>query len=384
MNILQVMGCTSDQYASMERYLVRKAGFCKDRNHGFWVAYESIPASEEFIQDLQDNSGVLLELRSSGKLDWEFYRRLYHAIKENHIEVVHAYFTPTCHYAMVASMFIGVKKRFRTSANLPYTLFKTGPKTSRYAETVFKLTQRALALFTHCIVCRSTGIQEEFVQMGIPAHKLAVASGGTDTGLYRKDAKLKNRLRGIHQIQVHCKVIGTACRLVPVKGLEVFIQAAERLVRTRDNLLFLIIGDGPQRDELSSLIQRLRMEKYVKLMGHCNDLPDLLNLLDIFVSSSYSEGMSNSILEAMSSEVPIVVSDIAPNREIFEIAEKSKCDIGERFETGSAESLAEKISLLLAKDGWEDMGRNARKIVEDHFSLDARIEKEFFVYDQNL
>lgn len=378
------MGCTSNQYGSMERYLVRKARICKEKGFRFFVAYEDEPSSAEFVNDLKSSGGILFKLKCLSWSDLRFYFKLHSVIKGKNIDVIHAYFTPTCHFVMIASFFLGIRKRFRTSANLPYTLFKSNKMSFSGSQNVYIIKQRMLAFSPTRILCRSNSIKEEFIYMGVNRKKLAVVSGGTDTNFFRKSNSSRMQLREKFGLDPEKIIIGTACRLVPIKNVHTFIHCARRLVVEPSNLIFLIIGDGPEHSLLNNLIKKLDLTRHVKMLGHRLNVYNLLNSLDIFVLPSYSEGMSNSILEAMACEVPIIVSDIPPNREIFEVAQDSGLYIGETFDPEDDAELASKVETLLGRTDLSAIGQHARRVVVDHFSLDARIEKELAIYQGKM
>jgi glycosyltransferase involved in cell wall biosynthesis len=367
----------------MERYIVRKSQIVYQGNHRIWVAYDNDPASAEFTNDLSNNNANLLRLKCSGPFDFKFYLHLRKIIRQNQINVIHAYFTPTCHYIMIAAFFFGIKKRFRSSANLPLTLFRKSGKGSLLSEKAYMVRQYFLSLFSNKIICRSESIKQEFSEMGVSGRKLAVASGGTDTDRYCKNRNLGKSVRADLGISEETFVIGTACRLVPVKNLKTLLHAVPLLLNKQKNKKFLLLvaGNGPDYGSLQELINELAIGNTVKLLGHRDDLPHLLNALDVFVLPSWSEGMSNSILEALACEVPVVVSDIPPNLEILAKAHDEKLVIGKVFQPDNKEMLAEKLCDMIESDNLPEIGRNGRYIVEKFFSLDARIEKEFSIYE---
>lgn len=368
----------------MERYIVCKAQIVSQGNHRIWVAYDNDPASDEFKHDLSRYNTKLLQLKCAGPFDFKFYLNLLKIIRQNQIDVVHAYFTPACHYVMIATLFLGINKRFRTSANLPLTLFRRSKKSTPLIEYFYKLRQYFLSLFPNKILCRSESIKQEFLEMGVSEKKLTVASGGTDTDRYYKDKILGKSVRADLGISGETFVIGTACRLVPVKNLKTLLHAVSLLLKIQKNKKFqvLVAGNGPDYDTLQQIIVELEIGEFVKLLGHRDDLPNLLNALDVFVLPSWSEGMSNSILEALACEVPVVVSDIPPNLEIFAKADEKKLIIGEVFKPDNQEMLAEKLRYMIECDKLPEMGRSGRYIVEEFFSIDARVEKEFSIYEE--
>ena len=92
--------------------------------------------------------------------------------------------------------------------------------------------------------------------------------------------------------------------------------------------------------------------------------------------------MSNSILEALACERPVIVSDIEPNKEIINVAAKSNLYIGEVFRTGNKYDLAEKIELLLSDKNRGSIGEKARTVILNNYSVDERIIKEIEIYQQ--
>lgn len=380
MNVLQIMGCTSDQYGSMERYLVEKAAILEIKGGRLTVTYENEPVCADFIIDFKDTGGDLLKFNFDHSNFYQHYRHLKEIIWRKKIDVVHAYFTPTCHYVMAACATYGFRNRFRTSANLPLTLFRHHKGIGGYNEQVFRLKQRFLARLPRRIICRSQAIKNEFLDMGVPKHKLAVASGGTNTVIFHEMKEPKEILKERLGMDKNKIIIGTACRLVPEKSIDDLIDAAMKLADTRSKIFFVILGDGPDKTRLMKKIVEGNAASYIKMAGHQSNIVPWLNAFDLFVLPSRAEGMSNAVLEAMSCSLPVILSDIPPNVEIFGASRETDRYIGEVFKTGDASSLAEKIILLLGRDDWYDIGTQARDLVQERFSVSARIECELNVY----
>lgn len=123
----------------------------------------------------------------------------------------------------------------------------------------------------------------------------------------------------------------------------------------------VILGDGPMYE----MCERVKNDS-VFLRGHVNNVLDYLHASDIFVSASNSEGLPNSVLEAMSASLPVLLSDIEPHKEIL----KNDYEAGETFTTGDTASLTDKFRKSLS---WalSDRGKAACNIIKNHFS--ARI-----------
>jgi glycosyltransferase involved in cell wall biosynthesis len=107
-------------------------------------------------------------------------------------------------------------------------------------------------------------------------------------------------------------VIGTACTLRAEKALEVLVEAAAILVEDVPGLKVIIAGDGPERSRIEELIERLDLARTVLLIGHRSReaLPDVLDALDVAISSSDSEAAPLSIMEFMAAGKPVVATQV--------------------------------------------------------------------------
>lgn len=379
MNVLQVMGCTSDQYASMERYLVRKAEVLSREGSQLVVVYENIPRSAAFVEEFRAAGGTLEHNKLRGAADFSFYGQVRALIEEHKIGIVHCYFTPTCYYLALTLRLSGFHNIVRTAANMPFGL-GSGDCTRAGRPTLSaSLKHRALARLFRKILCRSEGVQEAFRQLGVPASRLAVADGGCDTERYRFSAEARSRLRGELGIGEGKLVLGVCCRLVPVKCLDRLIRLVANSGKTGVAPTLLIAGDGPERARLEALTGDLDAIDRIRFLGHRDDLPELYSAFDVFCLPSEAEGMSNSILEAMACQLPVLASDIPPNRGLVLPGRN-----GYLLDFENEDVFAESVRSLQVLSDRQAMGDCGRELVETNYSLDARIRKEMKVYQKVL
>ncbi len=376
MNILQVMGCTSEQYASMERYLVAKADTLAKRGGRLVVVYENAPKSSEFVEDLVAVSGVLEQARLCSTCDFGYYRQIRRLMRGHDVDVVHCYFTPTSHRLALALRLRGFRHVVRTAANMPYC----GDAKNETAGPSLpaRLRHRAMARLYRRIICRSEGVREAFGRLGVPGSRLAVADGGCDTDRYRFQIEAQTRLRGDLGIGDKDLVLGVCCRLVPVKRLDRLIQRVAAAA-VEIPLRLLIAGDGPERARLESLVLALGLNGRVRFLGQRDDLADIYSAFDVFCLPSESEGMSNAILEAMACERPVLASDIPPNRGLV-----MPDETGYLLSFDDAEEFAKRLTALAAPTKRQAMGAAGRELVLARYSLDARIAKELAIYEDVL
>lgn len=112
-------------------------------------------------------------------------------------------------------------------------------------------------------------------------------------------------------------VVGAVGSLSPVKDQATLLQAfAQAFDHTQDTALILL-GDGPMRSKLHEQAQALGIASHVSFLGNRDDVPDVLAALDVFVCSSESEGLSNSMLEAMACGIPIITTGVGDHARII-------------------------------------------------------------------
>ncbi|HMS40154.1 MAG TPA: glycosyltransferase family 4 protein, partial [Pyrinomonadaceae bacterium] len=129
-------------------------------------------------------------------------------------------------------------------------------------------------------------------------------------------------------------------------------------------------------DCMSFCIENKIIER-VHFLGARNDIPDVLDALDVFVFSSLHEGLPVAVSEAMLSKVPMIVSDIEP---LLEASANGK--YAEVFEVKNAEMLSEKIiKLLKDKNGREMLANRAYEFAKDNFSIEAHLRELKKLYE---
>lgn len=164
-------------------------------------------------------------------------------------------------------------------------------------------------------------------------------------------------------------VAGTAGRLVPVKNHRALLDALQRLQQRGITPMLLVAGDGPLRDGIAQQAAALGLERQVRLLGHRPDIETVLAALDVFVLPSASEGLPNTVLEAMASGVPVVATHVGGVDELVEHGET-----GLLTPPGATGALARAIEDLLRDPARRAaMAAAARRRARAEFDLDAMI-----------
>ena len=153
-------------------------------------------------------------------------------------------------------------------------------------------------------------------KVSIPARKVATIPNGVDSVRFNGAGRSEARRRlGVSAEQV---VVGTVGRLDPVKDQASLVKAFAALGPSRPAARLIIVGDGPCRVELTKLIGDLGLEGHAVLLGERQDVPELMAAMDVFVLPSIAEGMSNTVLEAMATGLPVVATKVGGNPELIE------------------------------------------------------------------
>lgn len=236
---------------------------------------------------------------------------------------------------------------------------------------------RYLAKRTSRIVTNSSGVRDFYVSHGIAAEKFVVIPNGieptTPSGRLARE-----QLLGELGLPATARLIGAVGRLWPQKRYKDLIWAAELLHAVRDDVHLLIVGEGPQRDDLIRFRNDIRVQSHVHFLGERTDVPDLLPLLDCFWLGSAYEGQSNALMEAMQAGLPVVASDIPGNRDLV-LAQQT----GYLVPLGDAAAFARQTQLILNDaELAARLGAAAQQRIRAEFSVERMVQRHAELYHQ--
>lgn len=256
------------------------------------------------------------------------------------------------------------------------------PGESRRAiKAIFKfLEKRAGRVTDRMIVLNDTDAAIARDLLGVPDRRLALLPNGVDVDTYAPaTAEQRQSLRasafGIDDPD-HL-VVGMVGRLWLQKNPQCFVRAAIQVAAQRSNASFFMIGDGEFRSELEGMIQASGQSNRIRILGWRSDVPELLKALDVMVLPSRWEGMPLAILEAMSSAVPVVASDIPGNHHLVDDGSD-----GRLFPLDDDAALAKAlIDLVDDRAKRARFAAQARAKVLARYTLASRMDKITAIYD---
>jgi sugar transferase (PEP-CTERM/EpsH1 system associated) len=214
-------------------------------------------------------------------------------------------------------------------------------------------------------------------QVGVSPRKIKVIPNGVDVTRFCPDAMTRYRLRSLMEVTEQEIVLGTIGRLDPIKDHATLLLAAEQIIAAGVPLKVVIVGDGPERGRLQTAIEASPALRHRAILaGESNAPEDWLNALDVFTLPSLSEGMSNTILEAMATGLPSVVTTVGANPDLVDDGKT-----GFLFKPRDAKALADRVITLAHQGSLRyELGGHARRKVELEFSLQRMMENYLNLY----
>jgi sugar transferase (PEP-CTERM/EpsH1 system associated) len=218
-------------------------------------------------------------------------------------------------------------------------------------------------------------------RIGIAPRRITQIYNGVDTDRFAPAPRSgRERLRPDFRDE-RLVILGIVGRLQPVKDYPTVLHAMrilrERRPDLRDRLRLAAFGDGPRLAELTSLASALGLEDRVWFAGSVEDVPDALRSIDFFALSSLNEGISNTILEAMASGLPVVATSVGGNVELVESGVT-----GSLFEPGDMETLAGRLADYVGSPELRARhGAAGRARAVERFSLGAMTRGYEDLYD---
>jgi glycosyltransferase involved in cell wall biosynthesis len=178
------------------------------------------------------------------------------------------------------------------------------------------------------------------------------------------------------------RVLLSVSRLIPTKGVDLNLYALKKIIAKYDNLLYLIIGDGPARQELECLVNDLGLKGHVKFIGQQphNRVMEYMSICNIFSMPSWQETFGLVYAEAMAHGKPIIGCQ---GQGVDGIVTDGKT--GLLVKPKDVDSLVKAIDYLLSNpDEARDIGERARKLVLENYTWEKNAEKTIEIYKEAL
>jgi len=220
--------------------------------------------------------------------------------------------------------------------------------------------------------------------IGIPLSRITVIPNGVDTekfsGIHPRDEIIARLRKESFPFDAQSFYIISIGSLKPEKAPIMLLQGIKRLLTHDPSLAVKVIfvGDGPYREAMTTFIRAEGLGGVAFLLGNRMDIPELLSIADVLVSTSIArhEGLSNVMLEAMASGVPVIAT-----RSVGAVELITDGVNGFLIDPDSVEQLVECLALLYHDHNMlRTMGMNAKELVWDQFSINRMLQDYEMLY----
>jgi glycosyltransferase involved in cell wall biosynthesis len=290
-----------------------------------------------------------------GKLDASVIPRLVRLMRDGRYDIVHTHMFASNLLGRLAAMLAGVPV-------IVSTVQLIADREAWWEILVDCLLQHR----TDTMIASSQAVRQSFIQRGIRPAKIAVIYNSVDLARFDvvdREAARRAMRQAFGWDEGHL-VVGTVARLERIKGLDHLIEAAKTVAEAIPQAGFLVVGDGPQREDLLSRVRQLGLGERFVFAGLRSDIPQILPALDLFVLPSLSEALGIAAIEALASGVPVVASRVGGVPEVVIHGET-----GLLVPPGDAGQLAQAVSRVAANPAearrWADCGRKRVRLMFD-------------------
>ena len=193
---------------------------------------------------------------------------------------------------------------------------------------------------------------------------------GVDLKKFHPSSKSRKKIREELSLKKENFLIGSVGRLVGVKDYPSIIKAFNDIIKYYNDARLILVGEGDERKKIENLIETYNLKNEIKLLGRRDNINEILNAMDLFILSSKSEGLSNTILEAMACGKTVIATNVGGNPEI--ISDKKT---GLLYDVGDVKKLSEICrELIFDKKQLTTYSDNALKHIQNELSVEKMIK----------
>jgi sugar transferase (PEP-CTERM/EpsH1 system associated) len=333
-----------------------------------------IKNSTDFSQRLQRNDVVVYELHKKEGQDWHSFVKMYRLLRELKPAIVHTRNLACIEY-QVPALLAGVP--YRIHGEHGWDVFDPEGNNKKY-----QLLRRLLGLIIHRFIPLSEHLQAYLCdKVGIADSKITRICNGVDTSKFYPGASKQSLPDCPFEFDQKTTNIGTVGRMHGVKDqltlVKAFIRMLELTPELRNSVKLILIGDGPIKKQAQDLLKHQQLQDLVWMPGARNDIADIMRNLDIFVLPSKAEGISNTILEAMATGLPVVATNVGGNPELI-VDKMTGRLVPKEDELAMAEAL---IGYVKNPDMIKQHGQKGLERIQELFALDVMVGKYLDVYN---
>lgn len=331
--------------------------------------------STEFSQRLQRDDVAIYEIHKQAGQDWSSFIKVYRLLRQLKPAIVHTRNLAAIEYQLCAFL-AGVP--YRVHGEHGWDVFDPEGNNVKY-----QWLRRLMGVLIHRFVPLSEHLQTYLLdKAGIAKAKLTRICNGVDTQNFYPGMGERVIPAGCVMELAGKLVVGTVGRMHGVKDqitlVKAFIEAAKRSLPFCQQARLMLIGDGPLREQALELLSEHGLAASAWLPGERSDIAEILRALDVFVLPSKAEGISNTLLEAMASGLPVIATRVGGNTELVLDGES-----GILVDKENPQQLAgAMLELFHDEDKRQRIAAAGLQRVREEFSIDSMVTRYQRLYDR--
>lgn len=360
------------EIGGIERHVARLASRLDRRR--FQPLIICLERSGQAAQWIETGDVPVIELHKRPRNDLRLVFRLARVLRDERIDVVHSHNWGTLVETSVARRLAGTP--VHVHAERGTVLGELEPRGLR--SRLRALAMRWAVGRASAVVSNAEAVARRAAAAArLPLERITVIPNGLDEPeAFGPDAAKEMRRR--LAIPEDAVVIGSVGRLAAVKNFASAIEAVSRLPESMKQIHLLLVGDGPERAKLEELASQRHVADRIHFAGRHDDVLPLLAAMDVYLNCSLSEGMSQSLVEAMSLGLPLVATDVGDNAVL--VGGTDGCGfVVERDDvaglTAALERVAGSAELRSA------LGHNSRRRFAERYRIDRMLSRYESLYE---
>lgn len=240
----------------------------------------------------------------------------------------------------------------------------------------------SLLKYSELVIAVSNGVKEVIKNAHIKDDKIRVVYNGLDHNRYNVNLVKVGEIRKSLGIPDNYKIIGQVGQIIERKGISYFLQMAEFIVKQRNDVRFLLVGDDKYEPgyvkKMQELSRELNLSEFVIFTGFSDEIPELVALMDITVLNALQEGLGMVLIEAALLNKPVVCTDIPGCNEVIE-----NNITGILVPPRDYKAMAEQVLILLGNNNLKErLIKNSKEKMLSTFSLNQQVKEISDIYEQ--
>jgi len=332
---------------------------------------------DPLIKRLKEKGVKTHVLQRRRKLDLSVFVRLFKLLNKIKADVIHMHGYLSILFGIPAAMAAGTPVRVVTLHASPILLERNKPN---YKLLLYLwIAYMTIKISRTYLIAVSNDIYNSHLKFRkIDPSLMKVVHNGISI------EKVRSHLSSVSRkdlgIDDACFIVGMVGRLDENKGHIYLLRAAQVMLTKRQDVHFIIIGDGPLESERKGFCTTNHLEGHVHFVGFHKSILDFMSLLHVMVIASMHEGIPYTLLEAMAKSVPVIATDVAGIQEVMRNGIN-----GLLVPPRSSEGIASNISLLLSNTALKEcLSKAGLEVLNHRFSQEYMVQSTAKVYDEIL